>query len=157
MSKLIFSFLLCIFFLSTNAQYSSPKKSAVTRFENGVHAYRMMDFNNAILLFNEAIEKDENFVEPHLVLGDLYTERKELEKAEYHYNRAIEINPKFKPNMFMSAAGVEMKLGKYEEARKHLEAYVQLEELPPPLVEKWQRLELIAIALLGYSNSDLEK
>lgn len=136
----LFVFVFLVSFSSVNAQYSSPKKSAVTRFENGVRAYRMMDFNNAILLLEEAVEKDENFVEPHLVLGDLYTERNELEKAEYHYNKAIELNPNFKPNVYMSAAGVEMKLGKYEEARKHLEAYVQLEELPPPLVEKWKRL-----------------
>ena len=140
--------LLFVFILAANllqAQYTSTKKSAISKYQGGIRAYQMLDFTNAILLLDAAIEKDANFIEPHLVLGDIYTERKEFEKAEIAYNNAIAIDPRFKPHVYMSIAAVEMNLAKYDEARGHLEAYARMEDLPPPLVEKWKRLHTTCV------------
>lgn len=100
-----------------------------------------MDFNSAITLMEQAIEKDAGFLEPRLVLGDIYTERKEYDKAAEYYNQAIQINPNFRPQVYMSVAGVEMRAGQYEKARAHLDAYRRIMgKVPEPLLPKFQKL-----------------
>ncbi len=53
------------------------------------------DFGNATRAFQISLQKDPNNPDIHLMQGDAYAQMKQEEKARWHYDRAIALNPKF--------------------------------------------------------------
>lgn len=51
------------------------------------------DFVTAIPLFKKAIDLSSEFIEPHLQLGLIYDNQKNLDSTIFYYNKALEIDP----------------------------------------------------------------
>ena len=51
------------------------------------------DFKLGIELANKAIEKDPNFWEAHVLAAELNEKNRDLEKAIFHYKKALNIHP----------------------------------------------------------------
>jgi outer membrane protein OmpA-like peptidoglycan-associated protein len=88
--------------------------------------------------FLNAIEKDPNFIEAEVLLAFVYTEKYQFKKALEHYLRCIEINPKYYPDVYASAAAFQLKFGMYEEAKKNFETYLGFTESPLMMKEMVQ-------------------
>jgi outer membrane protein OmpA-like peptidoglycan-associated protein len=109
---------------------SSTNKKAIKAYTAGKNNYDSRNNPLAELNLLEAIEKDPNFIEAELMLAYVYTDMMQYEKALVHYNRCIVINPDFFPEIYASAAAMQLKFGKYEEAKTNFEKYLTYTESP---------------------------
>ncbi len=109
---------------------SSTNKKAIKFYNEGKAYYDARKNDLAEVNFLSAIEKDPNFVEAELLLAYVYTEKLQYKKALKHYVRCIEINPKFFPEMYSSAAAIQLKYGMYQEAKQNFENYLGFVESP---------------------------
>ncbi len=63
----------------------------------GERQYRSQDFQGALNTYRRALELDPSSLITHYRLGYVYTQSGILERAEYHLNRALEIEKDFAP------------------------------------------------------------
>ena len=75
---------------------SFARKKALERIMYGCTLAGSKQYDDAITLFQEAIEVDSNCAEAHFALGLMYAKKEMNNEAVKEYNRAIEINPDYK-------------------------------------------------------------
>ena len=143
MQKLLILLLLFSYSYSFS-QYTTKKRSAIVKYEEGRKAYAMMKYDNSIVFLNEALEKDENFIEPNLLLAELYDEIRQYDKSLQYFIRVLEINPRYNPLLYMRLAEMELRTAKYADAVIHLVRYKEITGIPKPFVDKWNYLKINA-------------
>ncbi len=117
-------------------EYTSTNKKAIAAFKAGLEYYNQRQDNKAITELSNAISKDPNFIEPHLLLAQIYTEAKQKQNAIDEYSKALQINPKFDKKTFFLLANLEMSIGKYDDAKKDYEAFLKYQNVNPEWREK---------------------
>tara|TARA_B100000508_G_scaffold141064_1_gene145819 strand:+ start:25037 stop:26935 length:1899 start_codon:yes stop_codon:yes gene_type:complete len=127
-------------FFSGIAQYTTKKKSAIAKYEEGRKAYAMMNFELSIQLMNEALEKDPNFLQPYHLLAELYLEIQQYDKSLENYRKVLEINPQYNPVLYYTIANIELHTAKYEEAIVHFEKFKELTGVPEPFQKEFNLL-----------------
>ncbi|MBI2268773.1 MAG: OmpA family protein [Bacteroidetes bacterium] len=127
MNKKFLSFCLFIFsFLLVSAQpgtYSTKNSKAIKLFQEAQNLVAM-DPAKAMEALKKAIDRDSMFIEAHAFLAELYAYNGQYEKAAGEYNKTFQINPNFFQNNFYFAGRVELKLGRYKDAKSHFESYL---------------------------------
>lgn len=116
--------------------YTSTNKKAIKQHDQGKKNFEFKKDKEAEKFFLKAIELDPTFVEPHMALGYLYADHKQINKAIEHFKIATEVNPKFFPTNFYDLGGLYLTQGKYTEGRKAYEAFLGFERINPNLKEK---------------------
>ncbi len=119
-------FLISQFVNAQTPRYTTKSKSAINAFENGTQYYDQRDFSKAIKSFEQAIDKDPNFIEAHVILAEVLAEKGDYAGAIDRYKKAIEINPTFFPNNFYQLAQIELRVSKYEDALADFNNYKKL-------------------------------
>ena len=130
MTKHIFiTILLSFLFIATNAQnslppgtYTSVNKKAIKFYEDGKKFYEIRKDVDAEKLLNKAIQEDPNFVEAHSALAYLLMEKRRTKEAISHFQKAIEINPKFFPRNYYDLGLAQLLVSNYDDATKNLES-----------------------------------
>lgn len=130
--KIKWAFFLFIFvssFIQCKAQpgsgkYSSSNKSAVRDYEDGKKQYDSRQDTKAIKLMESAIKKDSNFIEPWMVLGQIYLEGRDYKSSLEHYRKVVQIAPSYLPGVNMLVGDLEMKFANYENAKVNFENYL---------------------------------
>lgn len=79
----------------------------------------------ALEAFTKASELAPNDADANYFIGDLYTQLQQYDKAAAAYQRALQINP-FHVSSEFGLARSQQRLGKADEARKHLARFQQL-------------------------------
>ena len=135
MKKNLF-FLFLIVFACCKAQlppgeYSTTNKKAITAFENGLKYFKEEKDDKAKEELLKAIEKDANFIEPHVLLAQIYKSGKQIPQAIEEYQKAIGINPKFDMTNFFFLAELEMSIGKYGDAQKDYQQFLKKPHINP--------------------------
>lgn len=143
MNQRISLFYIVILLLSTTSclaqkhgHYASSNKKAIKLFEGAIEFYNVGKSQNAIDYLNRALEKDPNFVDAYLFLGDVYSSKNSFEVAMNYYNKALKINPNYYPKANYLAAMMEMELMRYEPAASHLREYLQSPHFDNTLKDK---------------------
>lgn len=75
---------------------SSNRKKALKQVMFGCSLAGSNQHDDAIPLFQQAIETDPNCAEAYYALGLMYSKKGMNEEATVQYNKAIEINPDYK-------------------------------------------------------------
>ena len=78
-------------------QNAANANLALSLLTLGERQYRSQDFQGALDTYRRALELDPESLITHYRLGYVYTQSGVLEKAEYHLNRALEIEKNFAP------------------------------------------------------------
>jgi outer membrane protein OmpA-like peptidoglycan-associated protein/tetratricopeptide (TPR) repeat protein len=117
-------------------QYTSTNKKAIASFKAGLDYFNQRQDEKAIAELKSAITKDANFIEPHLLLAQIYTEANKKQQAIDEYNKALEINPKFDKKTYFLIANMEIAVGKYKEAKKDYETFLKYPNINPDWKEK---------------------
>ncbi len=115
-------------------QLSTNSGKAEKAYYKATDCYNSRDYSCAVAELTKAVSADEGFSEAWIVLGDVYTDMKRPEDAVGAYKSALEKGRTFYPEALFFAGSVELKTGKYEEAQKHLQTF--LEYNPRPGVKK---------------------
>ena len=129
MVKLKLKWLFILFSLATHysfsqtPKYSSTNQSAINAFERGLKELDGSDRIKAIPYFEKALNKDSNFLEPYMALGDIYADQNDLSKAIELYRKFVSINPDFYPNALYLLGSYELRDGQYQASKEHLLLY----------------------------------
>lgn len=118
----IFNFSFLISFAQP-VSYSTKNSKAIKLYEEAQKSVGT-DPQKGIEILKAAIEKDNAFLEAHAFLAELYAYNGKYENAVTEYNAAFAINPNFFQNNYYFAGKVELKIGRYKEAKEHLEKYL---------------------------------
>ena len=117
-------------FAQKEIKLSTTNKKAIKLYNEGKEYYDARKNELAELTFREAIARDPNFIEAELLLAYVYTDMIQYKKALTHYERCIEIDPQFFPEMYSSSAAIALKFGMYEKAQKYFKAYLGFQGAP---------------------------
>lgn len=101
---------------SFSQDYTTSNKKAIKLFEEGMDSYNLLYYEAAIESFNQALEKDPNFIEAYILLSQSYAENKDVKNAIVALEKSVKIDPKFYPNAFYFLGEMNLSIGDYEKA-----------------------------------------
>lgn len=127
--------------------YTSTNKKAIKYFEEGKRCYETRKDTEAEKLLNKALQEDPNFVEAHSALAYLLMEKYRTPEAMEHFQKAIDINPKFFPRNYFDLALAQLLSAKYADAQRNLETYLKFDRINPNTKE--QALQYLKNAKFG--------
>lgn len=129
MKYLISAVLFCLIALSASAQpkpsYSINNKKAIKKYEEALAAYDLRDRSKAILLLNETIEIEPNFVEAYYMLAQTYDEMGDSEKTIAPIEKALSIKEDFYTDGWLMLAESHFALGHYKDAESAVSRYMR--------------------------------
>ncbi|TAL58853.1 MAG: tetratricopeptide repeat protein [Bacteroidetes bacterium] len=106
--------------------YSTKNKKAIKLFEEAKQHYNLRDTEKAKQALLEAIEKDTLFVEAHTMLGYVYGDLNQIEKAIEEIKKALEINPTLLPGNHYTLAQFQSGAGNYKDAKLNFDRFLKL-------------------------------
>jgi len=85
------------------------------------------NFSGGIELLNKAIDKDENFLEAHQLIGEFYRVTRNNEKAVYHFKRSLEIEPRANLNglLYFDIGELQFQEGNYTDAINYFDRVLE--------------------------------
>ncbi|MCA1742217.1 MAG: tetratricopeptide repeat protein, partial [Bacteroidales bacterium] len=108
----------------TGQNYHTRSNRALKYYDQGKRDYDLLYYDRAETSLKMAVREDEGFYEAHLVLGQLYSDTGDWEKAVTHYRKAVSIDSLFFVPALYALGRAEMRTGRYAEARTSLESYL---------------------------------
>lgn len=107
---------------SVFAQKSSKVVSLCTKAEQAINQH---DFDKALTLLKQAVQKDNTFPDAYILMGDVYNFSLKSDSAVKCYNKAIELIGDPDPMLYFIAANEGAKCGQYENALQNYELFMQ--------------------------------
>ncbi|MCE3296000.1 MAG: hypothetical protein K0R65_1714 [Crocinitomicaceae bacterium] len=150
MKKLMFRFtiILALFLVQISCataqpRYSTTNKKAISLFEEGQQAPNAAsvggrpDYAAGIALLKKAIEKDPEFWEAHVVIGEFYEYSGKIDEAIHHYEEALRINPNHSPSggTIFFLGNLKYAKGDYEGALKMMDLFMRNKNANPELLK----------------------
>ena len=138
----------CLLFLAHTFQaqsslppgtYTSANKKAVKFLEEAKKNYEVRKDADAEKNFIKAIAEDANFVEAHIGYAYLLMEKNRIDEAIPHFQKAIDVNPKFFPRNFFDLASAQLIKADYDNAAKNFETYLKFERINPTTKEQAEK------------------
>jgi len=134
-------------FLMAQGRYSTTKKSAIKLYESAM-AERMNlkpDMDKYEGLLKQAMEKDVNFIEPYHSLLELYDQFQKFDLATETFEQYIQLDNPYKSAVdYYKGAGINMKSGSYDSAKKYADIFVKMYSQrrngDPVLLEKGKKM-----------------
>jgi outer membrane protein OmpA-like peptidoglycan-associated protein len=127
MKKLIFLFSVIFLAASCKAQpslLSTKSKKAEKAYNAAMQYADMFDFEHAYEQLAIAEKEDPQFVEAYTLEANMLMTERKWDKAIEKFQKAFSINPNFFPGSFYDCANAELKLGRYADAKKDFQAYL---------------------------------
>jgi outer membrane protein OmpA-like peptidoglycan-associated protein/tetratricopeptide (TPR) repeat protein len=116
-----------LFITSVVAQqnYTTKNKKAISYYEEAVKYTTARDGENAKQSLLKAIEKDNLFIEAHMMLAYIYSDLNQPEKAVEEMKKALEINPGFSSVNYFSLGKFQVIVGDYKDAKQNFARFLQ--------------------------------
>lgn len=129
---------------------STKNKKAIELYVEADNYRVRGQFNQAISLLQQAIEKDKGFTEAYFRLGATYKMMRDLDRSTKSYAAGLylTIDPKKQKGYFFELGDNYLQVGDYEKARDFLTRYLDSEMLNKPKVDQaslWKRTADYAI------------
>tara|TARA_Y100001978_G_C23702869_1_gene442428 strand:- start:5595 stop:7634 length:2040 start_codon:yes stop_codon:yes gene_type:complete len=135
----LLSFLVILIFLGSCAQaqygYSTQSKKAIKLFEKARQiasetfddVSMLPDYKSAITELKKALNKDPQFLEAQLMIGEFYEYSFNYPKAIEHYEKAIEINPLHSKSgsTYCYLANLNLALGNYDKSIHYSDIFLK--------------------------------
>ncbi len=106
---------------------------ALKYYDLGKRDYEMLYLDRAETNLKIAVAEDGQFYEAQILLGQLYSDQGEWEKAVTHYSKAVSVDSLYFTPALFNLGKAEMRTGRYQEAKNHLEAYLRQPKTTPKL------------------------
>jgi outer membrane protein OmpA-like peptidoglycan-associated protein/tetratricopeptide (TPR) repeat protein len=121
-------------------EYTTTNKKAISQFENALKTFQSGNSEKAKEELNKAMEKAPEFIEPHLLMAEIYVTERKVQPAIDEYQKAISINPGFNLNNFYNIGVLEFNVGKYQDAKSDLERFLKKPHMNPDSKENAEHL-----------------
>ncbi len=119
--------------------YTSTNKKAIKSYEEGKKCYETRKDAEAEKLLNKTLQEDPNFIEAHIAIAYLLMEKRRTDEAITHFQKAVDINPKFFPRNFFDLGSAHLIKAHYEDAVKNFETYLKFERISPTSKEQAEK------------------
>lgn len=135
--SLVFTVLLLLFNSCATAQmgYATKSKKAIKLYEEARLAPEknfnletgQPDYKSGIELLQKALDKDENFLEAHQLIGEFYRVTNQPKESVYHFKRSLEIRPSANLNgqLYIDISDQQLMNQEYEDAIRYAELVLQ--------------------------------
>lgn len=133
-------------------QYTSTKNRAIKKYLSATKAFDNHNNSLAKKQLQKAISIDEQFVEPWLLMGQIYLNEKNDSMALKAYKRAVEIRPDFFIPTYFNIGKLSLRLGDYEKARQNLIYYQEKGRNKKILKKNRRYLDQVEFALEQIKN-----
>ncbi len=121
----VFSFWSCSIHSQPTQKYSSENKKALKLFDKAFEKFNQRSDELAEIYLKEAIEEDPKFVEAYELLGTIYEDHRDYDKAKDIFKKGIEATGNTKSAMSFSVAMYSINKGEYEDAKKYAEMFIK--------------------------------
>jgi len=127
MGRSIFAILLLVLTQCsvTGQTFHTRSNKALKYYDQGKRDYDLLYYDRAEMNLLHALKEDGRFYEAHLILGQLYSDTGDWEKAVTHYRAAVAVDSLFFIPALYSLGKAELRTGQYFDAAGHLEAYLK--------------------------------
>lgn len=147
----LFLIILSLTIFAQKESYTSNSNKAIKHFELAKKYYNARNDIQAMEELNNAIIIDKLFVEPYLLMANIFFEQGDFKSELICYVKAIEAKPDYSPNVYLFAGECELKTAKYKEAKEHFEGCLAFKDLPKEMREmvtdKFKRAEFAMNAM----------
>ena len=134
-------------------ELSTKSKKAAKLYEAATKAFDSYDYEGTISKLNKAVDVDPRFYEAYLLMGEVYVEKKQTNKAIEAFKKTISISPDCFPPIYLNLGNLEFNLGEYQDAKKYLNKYLKYRRNPEGLIEKAEfRIRCCDFALNAIKN-----
>ena len=116
--------------------YTTTDKKAIRSFENAMNAFDARNYDLALALIEEALDREKAFVEAHLLSFEVCTEMRDYDCAKRSLRKAISIDSDFYANAHFFLGALEMNDGEYEAAKQGFERFLTFDRISPEMSEK---------------------
>ena len=147
-----FIMVFCVQIAFAQMNYSTKNKKAIKFFDTAMENFQAKDYKTCESNLQKALKEDEQFIEAHMLLGQIYDEQKQYEKAISAFNNVIDIDPDFFPNVFFTVADEEFTFGRYQDSKAHFEKYLTFTNNPPKIKKRATFLLQCAILSIDLIN-----
>jgi len=130
----------CFCGASLSQQLSSNDRRAISAYNAGYTKFERRQFREAITDLNNAIRRDANFIEAHMMIAECWLELNDSQQAKASFLRTVEINPDFFPPVYFTLAELEFDAERYEQASEYLEKFLTYSRQRPALVARSENL-----------------
>ncbi len=146
-------FMLASVATSAQQQYSISNTKAIKAYENAMNAFNARNSELALLMIDDAIKREANFIEAYLLRFEVLIEGGKIDEATQALRDAVAINPDFFPNAWYFLGSLELKQGHYTDAMEHLKRFKQYKGVNPELIAKaHEGMERCAYAIKAMEN-----
>lgn len=105
--------------------FKSPEQKAEESFRKALDAIRINDQQNAIKYSQEALSHNPDYLQPNLLLAEVYNFRDNRELAKKHYLKVFELNPMYDPSISLNLALYKFESGKYDRAKSFIDFFFE--------------------------------
>lgn len=105
--------------------YSTKSRKAKKAMDRAMTFFSVQNVDDAIIEAKLAVDIDTNFVEAYLLLGQIYENKRQIQKCIFYYRKASKSDPDFYPMVFFILGSHELELGQYEYALEDFRTYLQ--------------------------------
>lgn len=117
-------------------RYTSTDKKAVKLYEDGAACMARRDAGCAESKLKQAASHDKGFVEPRLLLAELYDLQDRTEESIARYREVVAMRPGFHPNARLHLADLEFRTAQYDAARNSYMSFLNFKDAAPYLRER---------------------
>jgi tetratricopeptide (TPR) repeat protein len=122
-----------------NQQLSTRNKKAEKLFFEALDSYQAQNYERALTTVQRAVELDREFTEAYLLKSDIYADLQQVSKAIESLQSAIQFCQSVNPKLYFNLAGMELSLGRYTDAGKNYERFLESGEVPDQLIMSARR------------------
>lgn len=128
-------------FVLAQGSYTTKNKTAIKFFVLSNQNLDNLAYEEAVLNLRNAIAADNNFIEAHVLLGDVLRQRRLGNTAVIEeYRKVLAINPEFNKGVYLKLAEVELSEGKYPDAMQHARKYLAYPDISVPNKNSAQKI-----------------
>ncbi len=117
-------------------ELSSDNRRARRAFERAEEAYRYYDYETAKEELEQALDRDDAFIEAHLLLADIFFQQEKYEKSIEPWQAAIAIDSLFFPAAHHYLGVALLKNGRYEEAKNSFSTAISMNKLRETMMDR---------------------
>ncbi len=133
-------------------RYSIDDKKAIKKYEEAMAAYELGDMQGTIGQLTDLTEKYPTFIEPNLLLAQIYGDTKQMDLAISWLERGLKIDERFFVDGWLTLAQCEQSIGNYVAAENAATKYIQL----PDSNKKKEDLARLILSSCAFAKEALQ-
>ncbi len=138
MNRLITSLLSLAFLFMLNSclaqphkEYSIKNKRAISKYEEATSAYSQYNSSLALVILEDLIQSEDQFAEAYFLMGQIYAEKNEMQKAIAPLEKGLSINPNIFPMGHLMLGECYFSVAEYEKAEQSITTYTKMPKANP--------------------------